>query len=205
MGCSGLLPPHQQAILVRGTKDKEHAVAEALKKSITFVGVDVRQELVPRRWSRRVRCNRAAAEVVPQPGGSAVREYAALSDRDGGVRRRASSQPPTPEVRPRCPADACAVRSALFEGTEERRPRRGGYRRNGATADDEVRRDQDRRSARPSGDAPGTRAAGGPAHRHHRPDPRPSVIGENEPLGLKRLPFQPVSSLGNRPAPSGSR
>src|SRR6266436_4640613 len=31
-----------------------------------------------------------------------------------------------PKARPRCAADACAVRSGLFEGTEERLPRRGG-------------------------------------------------------------------------------
>src|SRR5436309_9029933 len=28
-------------MLVRGTKDKEHAMAEALKNSITFVGIDI--------------------------------------------------------------------------------------------------------------------------------------------------------------------
>ena len=36
---------------------------------------------------------------------------------------------------------------ALFEGTEERLPGCGGDRRGGATPDDEVRRDQDRRAA----------------------------------------------------------
>jgi hypothetical protein len=36
--------------------------------------------------------------------------------------------------------------------------------RSGATSDDEVRGDQDRRSAGPSGDAPRARAAGQPAH-----------------------------------------
>jgi transposase len=36
-----VLPPHQQAMLVRGTKDKEHAMAEALKNSIAFVGIDI--------------------------------------------------------------------------------------------------------------------------------------------------------------------
>ena len=28
-------------MLVRGTKDKEHAMAEALKNSIAFVGIDI--------------------------------------------------------------------------------------------------------------------------------------------------------------------
>ena len=36
-----MLLPHQQVMLARGTKDKEHAMAEALKNSICFVGIDV--------------------------------------------------------------------------------------------------------------------------------------------------------------------
>jgi hypothetical protein len=36
-----VLPPHQQALLVRGTEDQEHAMAEALKKSIAVVGIDI--------------------------------------------------------------------------------------------------------------------------------------------------------------------
>jgi len=36
-----VLPPHQQAMLVRGTKDKAPAMAEALKNSIAFVGIDI--------------------------------------------------------------------------------------------------------------------------------------------------------------------
>jgi transposase len=36
-----VLLPHQQATLVRGTKDKEHAMAEALNHSITFAGIDI--------------------------------------------------------------------------------------------------------------------------------------------------------------------
>ena len=39
MGWSGRAPPQQQAMLVRGTKDEEHAMAEALKNSIAFVGI----------------------------------------------------------------------------------------------------------------------------------------------------------------------
>ena len=34
-------------MLVRGTKDKEHAMAEALKNSIAFVGIDIGKNL----WS----------------------------------------------------------------------------------------------------------------------------------------------------------
>src|SRR6266516_2316944 len=52
-----------------------------------------RQELVPRRGPRSARCHRAAAEVVTRPGGSAARQPAAMLDRHGGLRRRASPQP----------------------------------------------------------------------------------------------------------------
>src|SRR6187402_1419140 len=44
---------------------------------------------------------------------------------------------------PRRPADAYEVRALLFKGTEERLPRRGGDRRGGTAADDEVRGDED--------------------------------------------------------------
>jgi transposase len=103
---------------VRGTKDKEHAMAEALNHSITFAGIDIGKNsfhivgldgrgaiVLRQKWSR----GQVEARFA---------KYAALSDRDGGLRGRASSQPQAPEARPRCPTDACAVRSALFEGTE---------------------------------------------------------------------------------------
>jgi CheY-like chemotaxis protein len=49
-----------------------------------------------------------------------------------------------------CPADAGEVRSALFQGAEERLPRCGGDCRGSAAADDEVRGDEDRGLARPA-------------------------------------------------------
>ena len=110
-----------------------------------------RQELVPCRGPRSARCHCAASEVVAWPGGSTACQYAAVPDRHGGLRRRASSQPKLKDTRPRCPADAGEVRAALLEGAEERLPRCGGDRRSGAAADDEVRRDEDRRSTRPAG------------------------------------------------------
>src|SRR6266542_5169622 len=55
----------------------------------------------------------------------------------------------------RCSADAGEVCAPLFEGPEERLPRRGGDRRGGATANDEVRSDENRRSARFAGAASG--------------------------------------------------
>src|SRR6266568_1402258 len=54
----------------------------------------------------------------------------------------------------RCPADAGEVRSPVFEGTEERLPRRGGDRRGGPTPNDEIRRYKDRRAARLASAAP---------------------------------------------------
>ena len=36
-----MLPPHQQAMLARGTKDKEPVMADAPKHSIAFVGIDI--------------------------------------------------------------------------------------------------------------------------------------------------------------------
>src|SRR5262249_5638474 len=60
-----------------------------------------------------------------------------------------SSQPQAQKSWSRCPADAGEVRSPLFQGADERLPRRGGDRRGGATAYDEVRGDEDRLFAIP--------------------------------------------------------
>src|SRR6195256_2147297 len=78
-----------------------------------------RQELVPHRWPESARCHRAAAEVVTRPGGNAARQPAAVLDRYGGLRRRASSQSQAPNAWPRRPPDAGEIRAPLFEGTEE--------------------------------------------------------------------------------------
>ena len=43
-----MLPPHQQERLVRGTKAKEHAMAEALANAIAFVGIDIGGDAAPR-------------------------------------------------------------------------------------------------------------------------------------------------------------
>src|ERR1700738_3756919 len=88
-------------MLARGTKDKEHAMAEALKNSICFVGIDVGKNsfhvvgldgggaiVLRQKWSRG------------QVAGQHVREYAALSDRDGSLRGRASSQPQDARLMP---------------------------------------------------------------------------------------------------------
>src|ERR1700740_3277830 len=60
-----------------------------------------------------------AAEVVARPDRSTSRENAAVSDRNGGLCWRASSEPQTALARSRCPFDAGEIRAALFERVEE--------------------------------------------------------------------------------------
>jgi hypothetical protein len=59
-------------------------MAEALKHSIAFVGIDISSTSLDSMSA--VQC--AAAEVVAGPSGSTVREYAAMSDWNGSLRRR---------------------------------------------------------------------------------------------------------------------
>src|SRR6267143_4127283 len=65
-----------------------------------------RQELVPRRRPRCARRHRAAAKVVAWPSGSAARQYTALPDRHGSLRRRTSPEPQTRIAWSRCQVDA---------------------------------------------------------------------------------------------------
>src|SRR5690348_10166930 len=95
--------------------------------------------------------DRVAAEVVARSDRSTAREHAAVSDRNGGLCWRASSEPQTALARSRCPFDAGEIRAALFERVEERLPRRGSDRRGGAAPDDEIRRHQDGRPTRFAG------------------------------------------------------
>src|SRR5215831_7379031 len=50
----------------------------------------------------------------------------------------ASPEPETARAWPRCPTDAGEIFAALFEGAEERLPRRRSNRRGGAAADHEI-------------------------------------------------------------------
>src|ERR1700738_1319979 len=126
-------------------------MAEALKNSICFVGIDV---------------GKNSFHVVGLDGGGAIVLRQKWSR--GQVAARFANMPPCLIGMEACVGGhhlsrkmpGCAVRSALFERTEERLPRRGGHRRSGATPDDEVRCYQDRRAARPAGVAPRKRAAG---------------------------------------------
>jgi transposase len=43
------LRPRQHAKLTRGSEDKEHAMSQQSKCAIAAIGIDIRQELVPRR------------------------------------------------------------------------------------------------------------------------------------------------------------
>jgi hypothetical protein len=65
-----------------------------------------RQELVPRRRPRCTRRHRAAAKVVAWPSGSAARQYAALPDRHGSLRRHPSPEPQTGIAWSQCQIDA---------------------------------------------------------------------------------------------------
>jgi transposase len=162
-------------MLVRGTKDKEHAMAEALKNSIAYVGIDIGKN------SFHVVCLDGRGAIVLRQKWSR-----------GQVEVRFANMPPCLIGMEACVGAHHLSRGLQKLGHDARltparyvRPYSKGqkndfrdaeaHRRSGATTDDEIRRDQDRRSAGPSGDAPRARASGQPAHRHHQPDPRPSA------------------------------
>ena len=71
------------------------------KNSFHVVGHDQRGAIVLRqKWSRgQVEARLASPATVP--------------DRDGGLRRRTSSQPQAAAARPQCPADASEIRAAV--------------------------------------------------------------------------------------------
>src|SRR5262249_48045318 len=97
--------------------------------------------------------------------------------------------------------DAGQICSSLFEGAKERLPRCGGNCRGRAAADDEICGDQDFRTARLAGAAPGARAIGQSTHWHHQSNPRlfagardrraPISTGDRTILGK-------ISKRGNR-------
>jgi hypothetical protein len=111
-----------------------------------------RQELVPRSGTIS-----AVRSCFGRNGRAASRgatcQPAAVPDRHGGLRRRASSQPQAAGAWAPSTAHACEIRAPVFEETEERLPRRRGDRRSCAAPNHEVRGDQNRRPARPAGAA----------------------------------------------------
>src|SRR5713101_5442707 len=129
-------------------------MSQKLNTAIAVIGIDIGKNSFHVVGLDDRSGNRAAAEMVTGPGGNTARQHAALPDRDGGLRRGTSSQSQAQGSWSRCPADAGEVRSPVFEGTEERLPRRGGDRRGGPTPNDEIRRYKDRRAARLASAAP---------------------------------------------------
>jgi hypothetical protein len=67
-------------------------MSQKLDTSPAVIGIDIGKNSSHNRWPESTRCHRAAAEVVAWPGGGPTRQSAAVSDRHGGLRRRASPQ-----------------------------------------------------------------------------------------------------------------
>jgi hypothetical protein len=181
-------------------------MSQQVSTTIAVMGIDIGKKLVPRRraGSTRRHCA-AAAEVVTWPSRVAISKYAALLDRDGGVRWGTSSQPQAQKPWSRCPTDAGEVRPSVFERTEERLPRAEAIAEAVQRANDEVRGDEDRRSARPVGAAPCARAIGQPAHWHHQPDPSPAGARRRRSAGTALLVRRVATSTdraSRRPLPT---
>src|ERR671931_455045 len=129
MGWSGRAPAPPASEAGKGRQSQGARHVPASRHDDRRNGRRYREALVPRRRPRPAGCHRPAAEMVAWPGGIAAGQYAALPDRDGGLRGGTSSQSQAQGSWARCPADAGEVRSPIFKGTEERLPRRGGDRR----------------------------------------------------------------------------
>jgi hypothetical protein len=103
------------------------------KNSFQVVGLDERGAIVLRKKWSRGQVEVRLANIPPRLiGMEACVGAHHLSRQDAWTRRS---------------ADAGKVRAPVFEGTKERLPGRGGDRRGGATPNDEVRCDEDGRSA----------------------------------------------------------
>jgi hypothetical protein len=103
-------------------------MSQKLNSAIAVIGIDI-GKLFPHRWPRSARRHCAAAEVVAGPGAGAARQPAVVSDRDGGLRRCASSQSQAADAGTRRTPDASEIRAPVFKGAEERLPRCGGDRK----------------------------------------------------------------------------
>jgi len=154
MGWSGraLAPPASEPC--QGAKVKEHAMSQHFSTTIAVMGIDIGKNsfhvvgfdqrgaiVLRQKWSRGQVESRFANVPPCLIGMEACVGAHHLSRKLKGLGQR-------------CSADAGEVCAPLFEGPEERLPRRGGDRRGGATANDEVRSDENRRSARFAGAAP---------------------------------------------------
>src|SRR5215831_3890109 len=90
-----------------------------VNSAITVIGIDVGKELVSRGRPPQARRDHASAEVVARAGGGAAGQPAAVSNRHGGLRRGASSQPQATDARTRRSLDAGEVRAPVFQGAKE--------------------------------------------------------------------------------------
>jgi hypothetical protein len=79
-----------------------------------------RQELVPRRGPGCAQRHRATAKVVAWRSGSAARQYTALPDRHGSLRRRTSLEPQTRIAWARCRVDAGQICPPLYRARMRR-------------------------------------------------------------------------------------
>jgi hypothetical protein len=67
-------------------------MSRKLNTSPAVIGIDIGKNSFHIVGPESARCHRAAAEVVTLPSGGPIRRSAAVSNRDGGLRPRASSQ-----------------------------------------------------------------------------------------------------------------
>jgi transposase len=124
-----VLLPHQRSKLARGAEDKEHAMSEKPHSAIAVIGIDIGKNsfhvvglddrgaiVLRQKWSRG-QVEARFANIPPCLIG--------MEDCVGAHHLSRKLQ----GAWPRRPADAGEVRAAVFKGTEERLPRRGGAAR----------------------------------------------------------------------------
>jgi transposase len=150
-----VLLPHRQANLARGTKAEEHAMSQQVSTTIAVMGIDIGKNtfhvvgldhrgaiVLRQRWSR----GQVESRLGNMPPCLIAMEACVgahhLSRKIKGLGHDARLMP-AKYVRP-------------YSKGQKNNFRDAGDRRGGATADDEVRGDQDRRSARLASSASGS-------------------------------------------------
>jgi hypothetical protein len=150
-----VLLPRQQAKLVRGAKDKEHAMSQTPNTAIAAIGIDIGKNsfhvvghdargaiVLRQKWSR----GQVEARLANMPPGLIGMEACVGAhhlSRELKALGQDARLTPAKYVRPH------------FEGAEKRLPRCGGNHRARAAADHEVRGDEDCGSTRSASIAPG--------------------------------------------------
>ena len=89
-----MLLPRQQAKLARGAKDKEHTMSQTPNTAMAVIGIDIGKNSF-HVVGQDARGAIVLRQVVAWPSGSAARQYTALPDRHGSLRRRTSPEPLT--------------------------------------------------------------------------------------------------------------